>query len=59
VFIVIFLLLCGFSRSWSAGFRTGRSVAGAPFFDWHPWFYLFLVPAVGMRLWAEATGWCD
>ena len=24
-----------------------------PFFDWHPWFYLFLVPAVGMRLWAE------
>ena len=24
-----------------------------PFFDWHPWFYLFLVPAVGMRLWSE------
>jgi ABC-2 type transport system permease protein len=23
------------------------------FFVWHPWFYLFLVPAVGMRLWAE------
>ena len=23
------------------------------FFDWHPWLYLFLVPAVGMRLWAE------
>jgi ABC-2 type transport system permease protein len=23
------------------------------FFSWHPWLYLFLVPAVGMRLWAE------
>ena len=34
-------------------FRARRSLAGRPFFDWHPWFYLFLVPAVGMRLWAE------
>ena len=24
-----------------------------PFFDFHPWLYLFLVPAVAMRLWAE------
>src|SRR6266850_2085776 len=23
------------------------------FFLWHPWLYLFLVPAVGMRLWSE------
>jgi ABC-2 type transport system permease protein len=23
------------------------------FFTWHPWLYLFLVPAAGMRLWAE------
>jgi ABC-2 type transport system permease protein len=23
------------------------------FFTWHPWLYLFLVPAVGMRLWSE------
>ena len=25
----------------------------ASFFRWHPWLYLFLVPAVGMRLWSE------
>jgi len=25
----------------------------AAFFTWHPWIYLFLVPAVGMRLWSE------
>ena len=23
------------------------------FFDWHPWLYLFLIPAISMRLWAE------
>ena len=24
-----------------------------PFFNFHPWLYLFLVPAISMRLWAE------
>ena len=54
VFIIIFLLLNGFFT-----FMVGRffangvaSLAGS-FFMWHPWFYLFLVPAVGMRLWAD------
>ena len=54
VFIVIFLLLCGFFTFFVGGFFERRQAALArPFFDWHPWFYLFLVPAVGMRLWAE------
>jgi ABC-2 type transport system permease protein len=54
VFIVIFLLLCGFFTFFIGGFfeRNDASLA-RPFFDWHPWFYLFLVPAVGMRLWAD------
>jgi ABC-2 type transport system permease protein len=34
-------------------FEIGQASLARPFFDWHPWFYLFLVPAVGMRLWAE------
>src|SRR4030095_11213506 len=34
-------------------FERGEAALVRPFFDWHPWFYLFLVPAVGMRLWAE------
>src|SRR5210317_1227144 len=25
----------------------------APFFDFHPWLYLVLIPALAMRLWAE------
>jgi ABC-2 type transport system permease protein len=54
VFIVIFLLLSGFFTFMIGGFFERRQAAlSAPFFEWHPWFYLFLVPAVGMRLWAE------
>jgi ABC-2 type transport system permease protein len=54
VFIVIFLLLSGFFTFMVGGFfDRGQASLAMPFFDWHPWFYLFLVPAVGMRLWAE------
>ncbi len=55
VFLVIFLLLCGFF-TFSVRptlFDRGQASLGGTFFFWHPWFYLFLVPAVGMRLWAE------
>lgn len=53
VFIVIFLLLCGFF-TFSIGrfFDVGQADLRA-FFEWHPWLFLFLVPAVGMRLWAD------
>jgi len=53
VFIVIFLLLCGFF-TFSIGrfYETGQADLRA-FFEWHPWLFLFLVPAVGMRLWAD------
>ena len=54
VFIVIFLLLCGFFTFMVGGFfEMGQASLDRSFFMWHPWFYLFLVPAVGMRLWAE------
>src|SRR5437763_5393339 len=54
VFIVIFLLLCGFFTFFVGMFFERREASLAQsFFEWHPWFYLFLVPAVGMRLWAE------
>jgi ABC-2 type transport system permease protein len=53
VFIVIFLLLAGFF-TFMVGRFFDRGVADLlPFFLWHPWLYLFLVPAVGMRLWSE------
>lgn len=53
VFIVIFLLLCGFFTFMAGGFFERDQASLVSFFMWHPWFYLFLVPAVGMRLWAE------
>ena len=53
VFIVIFLI----SANWLAFgvgllFERGQADLG-PFFTFHPWLFLFLVPALSMRLWAE------
>ena len=53
VFIVIFLLLTGFFTFMAGGFFERGEASLAAFFLWHPWLYLFLVPAVGMRLWSE------
>lgn len=53
VFLVIFLLLSGFfTFTVGAFFERGEASLGS-FFAWHPWIYLVLVPAVGMRLWSE------
>lgn len=53
VFIVIFLLLAGFFTFMAGGFFERGEASLVAFFLWHPWLYLFLVPAVGMRLWSE------
>jgi ABC-2 type transport system permease protein len=53
VFIVIFLLLTGFFTFMAGNFFEGGQANLNSFFKWHPWLYLFLVPCVGMRLWAE------
>ena len=53
VFIVIFLLLAGFFTFMVAGFFERGEASLQAFFSWHPWLYLFLVPAVGMRMWSE------
>lgn len=54
VFIVIFLLLTGFFTFMVGGFfERGEASLSQSFFIWVPWFYLFLVPAIGMRLWSE------
>src|SRR3954453_9607089 len=53
VFLVIFLLLTGFFTFTVGNFFERGEASLVSFFTWHPWLYLFLVPAVGMRLWAE------
>jgi ABC-2 type transport system permease protein len=53
VFIVIFLLLTGFFTFMIGGFFERREASLGSFFMWLPWFFLILVPAVAMGLWAE------
>lgn len=53
VFIVIFLVMTGVFSFYLGGFYE-RGIADLdPFFRFHPWLFLFLVPAISMRLWAE------
>jgi len=53
VFIVIFLMLSGFFSFMVSSFFERGQASLESFFAWHPWLYLFLVPAVGMRMWSE------
>ena len=53
VFLVIFLLLTGFFTFTVGNFFERGEASVVWFFTWHPWLSLFLVPAVGMRLWSE------
>lgn len=53
VFIVIFLVLTGMFTFYLGNFFERGQADLLPFFNFHPWLYLFLVPALSMRLWAE------
>ena len=53
VFIVIFLFLNGIFTFFLGDIYARGQADLEPFFTWHPWLYLFLVPALAMRLWAE------
>jgi ABC-2 type transport system permease protein len=53
VFIVIFLVLMGTFTFYLGGFYERGQADLSAFFNYHPWLYLFLVPAIAMRLWAE------
>lgn len=53
VFVVIFLALAAAFAFYLGGFFERGQADLRPFFQFHPWLYLFLVPAVAMRLWAE------
>ena len=53
VFIVIFLMLMGAFTFYLGNFYERGQADLRAFFNFHPWLYLFLVPALSMRLWAE------
>jgi ABC-2 type transport system permease protein len=53
IFIVIFLVLAGALTFFVGAFFERGQADLQPFFNFHPWLYLVLIPALGMRLWAE------
>ena len=53
VFIVIFLFAMGAFTFYIGNFYSNGVADLTVFFGYHPWLYLFLVPAIAMRLWAE------
>lgn len=53
VFIVIFLVMSGVFTFYIGSFYERGMADLEPFFQFHVWLYLFLVPAIAMRLWAE------
>ena len=53
VFILIFLVLSGVFTFYMGNLFERGQADLIPFFNFHPWLYLFLVPAISMRLWSE------
>jgi ABC-2 type transport system permease protein len=53
VVLVIFLLLANWFAFWTGALYERGQADLAPLFTFIPWLYLFLIPAVSMRLWAE------
>ncbi len=56
VFTVIFLMLAAALTFYLGNFLDRGQADLQPFFGFHPWLYLFIVPALAMRLWAEERG---
>jgi ABC-2 type transport system permease protein len=53
VFVLIFLMMSGVFTFYIGGFYERGQADLTAFFNFHPWLYLFLVPAIAMRLWSE------
>jgi len=53
VFLLTFLVLSGVFTFYLGGFYESEQADLQPFFTFHPWLYLFLMPALAMRLWSE------
>ena len=53
VFLAIFVALTGVFAFYIGAFFDRGEADLRPFFEYHPWLYLLMVPAISMRLWAE------
>lgn len=53
VVLIIFLIMQGFFTFYVSSLYEMGQASLQPFFAWHPWIFLFLIPAVTMRLWSD------
>ena len=53
IFMIIFVFLSGIFAFYIGNFFDRGQADLFSFFTFHPWLYLFLIPALAMRLWAE------
>ncbi|HTC44126.1 MAG TPA: ABC transporter permease subunit [Steroidobacteraceae bacterium] len=53
IFLLIFLVLANLFTFYLGEFFERGQADLNPFFTYHPWLFLFLIPAVSMRLWAD------
>ena len=53
IFIIIFLMLTGVFTFYLGNFFARGQADLQSFFNFHPWLYLFLIPAIAMRIWSE------
>ena len=53
IFLTVFLALSAGMAFLVTGFFDRGQADLSSFFTWHPWLFLILMPAIGMRLWAE------
>lgn len=53
IFMIIFVLMSGFTTFYAGSFFERNQADMQSFFIFHPWLYMFMMPAIAMRLWAE------
>ena len=53
VFLIIFLVLAGFCAFVAGNVFASGQADISPFFDWLPYLFLLIVPALAMPMWAE------
>ncbi|UTW55723.1 ABC transporter permease subunit [Kordiimonas sp. SCSIO 12610] len=53
VFLVLFLVMQGLFTFYMGQFFEREQADLLSFFTYHPWLYLFFMPAIAMRLWSE------
>lgn len=53
IFLMIFVALAGMLTFYAGDFFIRGQADLQSFFVFHPWLYVFLIPAISMRMWAE------